>query len=221
MTFHEADPISLLVFSFFSVLMFIMIARATLQIPKSAKYLIFFAAYVVVISLFAISGLIKDHVIPLVPIVMLSIPLTSLALSQMRLGQEMASKFSFSVLIGFHAFRFPLELILHHWAKIQVIPETMTWSGQNPDILTGIIALILAPFATRHQWARWTFQIIGIALLLNVLRVVMFSLPLPFSWSLENPLQLPFYFPYVLIGPLFVWPALYAHAVLMRKMILN
>jgi hypothetical protein len=38
-------------------------------------------------------------------------------------------------------------------------------------------------------------------------------------WSLENPLQLPFHFPYVLILPFFLWPAFLGHIVLARKLL--
>jgi hypothetical protein len=133
-------------------------------------------------------------------------------------GKKVSQYFSLTALIGFQAFRLPLELILHQWAEIETIPSTMTWTGQNWDILAGIVSLLAIPFLKKSKRLAWAVQIIGFVLLLNFLRVVMMSSPLPFAWELDIPLQLIQYFPYCLIGPLMVGPAMAVHLITFRAL---
>lgn len=119
-------------------------------------------------------------------------------------------------LVLFHGFRLPLELVLHSWGRQGAIPMTMTYEGQNYDIVTGVLAFVMAPLAARDaRWAR-LFNVVGLALLLNVLRVVVMSSPLPFSWGVEPPLVLAAYAPYHLIGTVLVAGAMAGHLILFR-----
>lgn len=141
---------------------------------------------------------------------------TALALS--AAGKRVAREIPVALLVGFQAFRLPLELVLHSWAAQGTIPGTMTWTGQNWDIASGILALLCAPFAARHQAAARLANIIGLALLLNVMRVAVLSTPVPFGWHVMPSLQLPFYLPYAFIGPVCVGGALFGHLVLTRAL---
>ena len=120
------------------------------------------------------------------------------------------------------SFRLPLELILHSWVHQGVIPETMTWTGQYFDILSGIASLILGLLVYKNICARamaWLANFIGCILLANVIRVVIMSSPLPFAWHVSPPLQLIFHIPYFLIGPICVSGALAGHIVLTRALL--
>jgi hypothetical protein len=141
---------------------------------------------------------------------------TGLALSP--IGKRVATTVPLAALVGFQAFRLPLELVLHSWATQGTIPESMTWTGQNWDIISGIAALACAPFATRHRTIVRLANIIGFALLLNVMRVAVLSSPVPFGWGQQPPLLLAFHLPYALIGPVCVGGALFGHLVLTRAL---
>jgi hypothetical protein len=141
---------------------------------------------------------------------------TGLALSPV--GARLAAALPVAALVGFQAFRLPLELVLHAWFRQGVIPETMTWSGQNWDIVSGILALVCAPLAHRHRWAARLANIAGLALLLNVMRVAILSTPVPFGWDIEPKLLLAFHLPYAFIGPVCVGGALFGHLVLTRAL---
>ena len=141
---------------------------------------------------------------------------TGLALSPV--GRQFAAQVPLAALVGFQAFRLPLELVLHSWVAQGTIPGTMTWTGQNWDIISGITALVCAPFATRHRAAARIANIVGFALLLNVMRVAILSSPVPFGWGQQPPLLLAFHLPYALIGPVCVGGALFGHLVLTRAM---
>jgi hypothetical protein len=141
---------------------------------------------------------------------------TGLALSPV--GRRLATAVPLAALVAFQAFRLPLELVLHAWVAQGTIPQTMTWSGQNWDIVSGLAALVCAPLAVRHRLAARVANIVGFALLLNVMRVAILSSPVPFGWGVQPPLLLAFHLPYALIGPVCVGGALFGHLVLTRAL---
>ncbi len=136
-----------------------------------------------------------------------------------RIGQWLALATSIPRLLAFQGFRLPLELVLHSWVRQGVIPETMTWTGSNWDVLSGIFALALAPLSHRSRLAAWAGNIIGFLLLLNVGRVAVLSAPGPFGRPEIAPkLLLPYHLPYALIVPICVGGALIGHIVLTRAL---
>ena len=146
--------------------------------------------------------------------------LVSAVIGFSRIGGWLASPGAIPWLLAFQGFRLPLELVLHAWVKQGVIPETMTWTGSNWDILSGIIALFLAPFCRRSRAVAWIGNIVGFVLLLNVGRVAVLSAPVPFGWPDVTPkLLLPFHLPYALIVPVCVGGALIGHIVLTRALL--
>ena len=96
-------------------------------------------------------------------------------------GHSLAVNVPFQALVLFQGFRLPLELVLHSWSRQGTIPETMTWTGQNFDIVTGIIAIAFFPFVARFKWMAWMANIVGLVLLVNVMRVMVLSSPVPFG----------------------------------------
>ena len=144
--------------------------------------------------------------------------LVILAAGFSRVGGWLASA-PISALVLFQGFRLPLELVLHAWVRQGVIPETMTWTGANWDIITGILAILLAPLSRRGRAAAWVFNAIGFALLLNVMRVAILSSPLAFAWPVEPKLALVLHLPYALIVPVCVGGALLGHIALTRALL--
>jgi len=159
------------------------------------------------------SGVLLEQPMPRLLWLFVGVNLVSLVFALGPVGGALAEKLSFSALVGFHFFRFPLELILHRWALDGVIPMTMTWTGRNFDVATGLLSfLILALMRLRSTEVRrlaLIFNVIGFVLLLNVGRVVVLS----------SPLQLVMHVPYFLIAPVCVGGALVAHVILFRKLI--
>ena len=133
-------------------------------------------------------------------------------------GGKLAAGVPLVALVGFQAFRLPLELVLHSWAAQGVVPGTMTWTGQNWDIISGITALVCMPLAARHQIPARDANIVGLALLVNVMRVAILSSPVPFGWGQQPPLLLALHLPYAFIGPVCVGGALFGHVVLTRAL---
>ena len=94
-------------------------------------------------------------------------------------------------LVFIQTFRITVEIILYLGFKKGLMPEQMTFSGLNFDIVTGIIALPIGYYClTRVNKARWAvacFNVIGILLLLNVLTIAVLSMPLPIRYFMNEP----------------------------------
>lgn len=226
--FHPASPLSLLAFILVCAAVLAAFLRgiwlsARLEklnpVPRTAG-----AAIGVVLWLGLAASLVASGWVEAVPgrlpMFGAGIMLVSVLLGCSRLGKWLALAVSVPWLLAFQGFRLPLELVLHSWANQGVIPETMTWTGQNWDVLSGLAALVLAPFSRRSHAVAWIGNIIGFVLLLNVGRVAVFSAPVPFGWHDVQPkLLLPFHLPYALILPVCVGGALIGHLVLTRALL--
>lgn len=126
---------------------------------------------------------------------------------------------SLPALVAFQGFRLPLELVLHSWVGQGVIPATMTWSGRNWDIISGVVALVAAPFCRRSRVVAWIANGVGLVLLANVMRVAVLSSPVWFGWPVVPKLELIFHVPYALIIPVCVGGALIGHIALTRALL--
>ncbi len=166
-----------------------------------------------------LSALVASGRLPGLPLFFGAVLLVSTLAALSPLGARFAATVPLGALVGFQGFRLPLELVLHDWARQGTIPGTMTWSGQNWDIVAGLVALLAAPFAARRRGVAWGANVVGLLLLLNVMRVAVLSSPLPFGWGQQPPLVLAWHWPYALIGPVCVGGALFGHLVLTRALL--
>ncbi|MEL6544489.1 MAG: hypothetical protein AAFQ82_07670 [Myxococcota bacterium] len=146
----------------------------------------------------------------------------ALACALSTLGQRVLESSPVWVLVGFHCFRLPLELLLHHWFKIGVVPIQMTYSGLNYDIVTGVLA-IAAALSCRGRdkktqwWLVCGFNLVGSALLITVMGIAARSIPWPLRGFMDEPaLLLPFYAPYTWIVSVCVAGAFWAHGLTFR-----
>ena len=128
-----------------------------------------------------------------------------------------------AALIGFHAFRLPLELILHNWYKGGTLPVQMTYEGHNFDIATGILAVVVGTSAMLGQIppaVAWIFNVIGTSLLAVVMFIALTSSPFPFRQYMNEPqVLLVYHFPFSWIVSIAVAGALLGHLVLFRKLL--
>lgn len=126
-------------------------------------------------------------------------------------------------LVGVQAFRLPLEVVLHDWGRAGSIPVQMTWEGDNLDVITGVVALVVGAGLWRGglgRTAAWGATLVGVGLLVNVGQVAIRSVPGPLlSYPPEPPLLLPFQFPHGWIVPFCVAGALMGHVLAVRKLL--
>jgi hypothetical protein len=222
MPFTPASPASVAAFVAIVVAVSGAVVWAIGHAFKSAKAAglaaLLLAAWLGLLAVLVQSGRMTSLPLNGLPLFFGPILLFSTALGLSAAGRRLAATIPLALLVGFQAFRLPLELVLHSWAEQGTIPGTMTWTGQNWDIVSGSVALICAPFASRYRMAARIANVVGLALLLNVLRVAVLSSPLPFGWNVQPPLLLAFHLPYAFIGPVCVGGALFGHIVLTRAL---
>lgn len=135
-------------------------------------------------------------------------------------GARLAAGIPLAGLVGFQAFRVPLEWLLHELYGEGRLPVQMTYAGRNFDIVTGLLAAALAFWLWKGRRAGWpvvVWNLLGMALLINIVTIAVLSTPVPFRYFMnEPPNLLPSTFPFVWIPTFLVQAALFGHILVFR-----
>jgi len=135
-------------------------------------------------------------------------------------GARLAAGIPLAGLVGFQAFRVPLEWLLHELYGEGRLPVQMTYAGRNFDIVSGLLAAALAYGLWKGGRAGWlvvAWNLLGMALLVNIVTIAVLSTPVPFRYFLnEPPNLLPSTFPFVWIPTFLVQAALFGHILVFR-----
>jgi hypothetical protein len=138
------------------------------------------------------------------------------------LGTRIVTTIPLWVLVLVQAFRLPLELAMHGMSERGIMPIQMTYTGLNFDIITGATAILVAMLvAARHAGrgmvAAW--NIVGLALLLNVVTVAILATP-RFRFFGDNHLNVWIsYPPFVWLPAVMVLAALAGHLLIFRALV--
>lgn len=132
----------------------------------------------------------------------------------------------YKFLLLIHVLRIPVELVLWQLSKSQTIPTSMTFEGNNWDILSGISAIVVYYFAyiknrmNNNVFLIWNF--ICLALLINIVVTGILSAPSVFQkLNFDQPNIAILYFPFVWL-PSFIVPAvLFSHIASIRNILKN
>jgi hypothetical protein len=141
-----------------------------------------------------------------------------------RLGSTLASSVPLAWLVGFQAFRFPLELVMHRAAAEGTMPPQMTFTGSNFDIVTGITALVVGAVAATGRAPRWlllAWNALGTGLLVAILVVAVASLPVFRAFG-SDPSRVNTWvahFPFVWLPAGLVASAVLGHLLLWRRLL--
>jgi hypothetical protein len=159
---------------------------------------------------------------PFVPLTAACIALW-VGIASSRIGRALAS-LPLAALIGFHAFRLPLELLMHAAATAGVMPREMSYSGWNFDIVTGVTAALVAPLAafggvTRSALLAW--NALGSFFLLVIVGVAIASAPplLAFGADPAHANTWVAYAPFIWLPTVLVAAAAAGHVVLWRRLL--
>lgn len=181
------------------------------------------AAWLSLTLLAAASGLLRRFDLVPPPFVgfLLAVLAVGVGVPCSRLGTLLVGGLPLSALVGAQVFRFPLEMVMHRAYAEGIMPVQMSYSGLNYDIVTGITAGLLGAWlalarAPRLVVAAW--NVVGLALLVNVVAVAILSTPL-FRWFGEDRLNtFVAYPPYVWLPAVLVTAALAGHLLVWRKL---
>jgi len=157
-------------------------------------------------------------------VVLLPVLVAPVWLARSAVGTSLMTQTSMATLVGFHAFRLPLELVMHQAAVEGTMPQQMTYTGWNFDIVTGVTAIVVAVLAHKGRAPRWLvvmWNALGSLLLFVVVSIALASLPMVHAFGTE-PAQLNTwvaYFPFVWLPAALVSSALFGHALLWRRLL--
>jgi hypothetical protein len=125
-------------------------------------------------------------------------------------------------LIAFQSFRIIVELVLWRAYRAGAIPVQMTFEGRNLDILIGLTAPIAAfiVYRTRSLAFGITWNILGVASVLNIATIAILSMPTPIRYFMNDPPNtLLAHFPYIYLPAVLVPAGYIAHALSIRQML--
>ena len=158
--------------------------------------------------------------------VLLMLPTIGLAvaLAMSGIGRDLGERAPLALLVGFHAFRLPLELVMHQAAREGTMPEQMTFTGMNFDIVTGATAIVVAALVAAGRAPRWlvvAWAALGSALLVAIGAIAIASLPdlQAFGSDPERVNTWVMYFPFIWLPAGLVSSALFGHVVLWRRIV--
>ena len=139
-------------------------------------------------------------------------------------GARLAAGVPLALLVGVQGFRLPLELLMHRAYSEGVMPVQMSYSGRNFDIVTGATAIVLAAalwLAPQRVSPKVVllWNLLGSALLLNVLTVAILSAPGPLRVFMNEPSNVWItQAPFVWLPAVLVVAALASHVVIFRRL---
>lgn len=159
---------------------------------------------------------------PRVLILLATNALVAIGLALSPLGKRLAG-LPLEVLVGVQVFRLPLEMILHGLYSSGDLPVQMTWSGRNFDVLTGLTAgllFVVSRWGELPRWVLWLWNVVGLALLVNVVTIAVLSTPTALRVFTEGPaVWLPYHAPFNWIVGVHVFTALAGHVVVFRALL--
>jgi hypothetical protein len=181
------------------------------------------AAWMAITGLAAASGTLRrwDATPPPFALLAISIVIASGWLALGPWGRLLARGLPLWTLIAVQGFRLPLELAMHTMYERGIMPEQMSYSGQNFDILTGITALLVAGacrsgrVGTRVVFA---WNVLGLALLANVVVVAILSTPAIRYFGDARLNVWVTYVPFVWLPAVMVVAALAGHLVIFQAL---
>jgi hypothetical protein len=96
-------------------------------------------------------------------------------------GKRFTENVSLEMLTWLHTVRFPVELLLYGLYVQGQVPERMTFTGGNLDILVGLTAPVMAYCVFTRKWISWKWLLawngIAVLLLLNVVIPAILAAP--------------------------------------------
>ncbi len=147
----------------------------------------------------------------------------TIILALTRPGKILALNTPLWLLTGFQAFRIPVEFLIHqaYLEKITIIE--MTYLGRNFDIMTGVLALLIAIYAYKNKVSNkviLAWNILGLALLINVVSTGVMSMPHNFQLiETDKPNIWVMYFPFIWLPFVLVCSALFGHLLIFRYLL--
>ena len=205
--------------TFLTVGILFYVVRQIFSESKSAKIFVFLVVAQMIFQAFAASaGFYQktDAIPPRLFLFGLFPALLTIILFFAFARRQLVEKLPIIALTWIHVIRIFVEIVLYWLAANKLVPELMTFTGRNFDILAGLSAPLAALWAFRGGRANRPLLIIwnllALGLLVNIVVIAIFSLPFPFQQTaFEQPNIAVLYFPFVWLPTVIVPIVLFAH----------
>jgi hypothetical protein len=138
-----------------------------------------------------------------------------------RFAEPLARGLPLAGLIGFQAFRLPLELVMHEAARAGVMPSLLSYSGWNFDIATGTLALPVAALVAAGRAPRWlvpAWNTLGLAALTMIAVIAIGTAPFVQAFGPGQVNAWVAYLPFVFLPGVMVAAALVGHVLVLRRL---
>lgn len=164
-----------------------------------------------------------DPLPPPALLLLLGLTLLTVAIVLSPVGARLAAGIGLGAMVTFQAFRIPVELLLHRLYVEGVVPVQMTYEGRNFDVITGISGLALGLWLLRRKAVPRAvvlgWNLVGLALLVNIVAIAVVSTPVAFRRFLDSPPHtLPSTFPFIWLPSFLVQVALGSHLLVFRQL---
>jgi hypothetical protein len=157
------------------------------------------------------------------PLLVLPVAIAALgvAIAFGPIGRRLAAHLPLWWLVAIQSFRLPLELSMHDLYRRGIMPEQMSYSGRNLDVVTGATAVIVAILvalgcAGRRLVLVW--NVLGLGLLVNIVGVAILSTPRFAAFGSDRLNVFIAYPPFVWLPAVLVLAALTGHLVIFRAL---
>jgi hypothetical protein len=191
------------------------------------KVLIALIGWAVFVCVWSLSGRMQDFsMFPLNLAPILFIPLIIILIVIFsKTAKEILVHAEPQAIIRLQSFRIFVELVIWLLFIEQMLPIQMTFEGRNLDILSGITAVVVAWLAANQKinktiLAIWNIACLG--LLINIVTVAILSMPVPFQYFFNEPVNTAVAkFPYAFL-PAFLVPLAYMlHFFSLRQLVIK
>ena len=204
--------------------------RAGLKNPsgRTIWLMIGILGWIILLSLLSSMGVFAqfDQLPPRLPILFFIAMLTLVFLITRPVTRKLAASVPLHWPLILQGFRVPLEFILWVLFINNALPEQMTFSGYNYDILSGIFGLALG-FVSFKGWVKskaivMVYNILGLGLLATIVVIAVFSMPTPFRYFMNEPSNtIVAFVPYIWLPGVYVLTALFLHLFSIKQVLVG
>lgn len=178
----------------------------------------------ILVATVALTGLAgRFELFPLNIAPMLFIPLAGILwITCSARTKEILKHVPIRVLTSLQGFRVFVEILLWMLFIQNLLPEQMTFEGRNFDILAGVTAPLVAYFLSENKKLMIVWNLLSLALLINIVTIAILSMPSPFRVFFNEPSNtIVTTFPFIFL-PTFLVPLAYAlHFLSLRKLLMK
>ncbi len=141
-------------------------------------------------------------------------------------GQRLINSFNLQTYSYLHTVRVGVEVVLYYLFLYQLVPESMTFSDRNFDIVAGLTAPFVAYFGFKKgrigKRGLLVWNWICLLLVCQVVIAGIFSVPSPFQLlSFETPNTGILHFPFVWLPGIIVPVVIFGHIVTIKRLSQN